>query len=146
MLARLGVPEKMLNAIRQFHQGMRARVRTDDGEHFELCGVTRGLWQGCVLSPLLSNIFAAVIHAVLVRFSEDPDIARDLVHLEKDLQEDLVVVNSYPLTCVRRTDWGMLYADDAGNVSKSAEGLAEMMTVTVTVFEAARLTVPGEED
>ena len=36
----------------------------------------------------------------------------------------------------------MLYADDAGIVStKSAEGLAKMMTVIVTVFEAAGLTV-----
>ena len=37
--------------------------------------------------------------------------------------------------------WGMLYADDAGNVSGSAEGLAKLMTVIVTVFEAAGLTV-----
>ena len=35
----------------------------------------------------------------------------------------------------------MLYADDAGIASKSAEGLAKMMTVIVTVFEAAGLTV-----
>ena len=35
----------------------------------------------------------------------------------------------------------MLYADDAGIVSKSADGLAKMMTVIVTVFEAAGLTV-----
>ena len=35
----------------------------------------------------------------------------------------------------------MLYVDDAGVVSKSAEGLAKMMTVIVTVFEAAGLTV-----
>ena len=35
----------------------------------------------------------------------------------------------------------MLYADDAGTVSKSAEGLAKMMTFIVTVFEAAGLTV-----
>ena len=34
----------------------------------------------------------------------------------------------------------MLYVDDAGTVSKSAEGLAKMMTVSVTVFEAAELT------
>ena len=31
VLARFGVPEKMLTVIRQFHEGMRARVRTDDG-------------------------------------------------------------------------------------------------------------------
>ena len=53
------------------------------------------------MPPLLFNIFfAAVIHAVLNRFSEDPDISRDLVHLEEDLGEDGVKVD--PLTCVRR--------------------------------------------
>ena len=53
----------------------------------------------------------------------------------------MVGVNSDPLTCVWRAVWGVLYADDAGNVSKSAEGLAKVMTVIVTVFEAAGLTV-----
>ena len=83
--------------------------------------------------------FAAAIHAVLVRFSEDPDILRVLVHLEEDLEEDGVEVE--PLACVQRSVWGMLYDDDAGIVSKSAEGLAKIMTVIVTVFEAAGPTV-----
>ena len=141
MLARFGVPEKMLIVIRQFHEGMRARVRTDNGEHSEWFDVTQGLRQGCVLSPLLFNIFfAAVTHAVVIRFSEDPDIVRDLVHLQEDLEENAAGVSSDPLACVRREIWGMLYADDLGIVSKSAEGLAKMMTVIVTVFEAAGLT------
>ena len=69
---------------------------------------------------------------------------RDLVHLEEDLEENAAGVSSNPLACVRRAVWGMLYADDAGIVSKSAEGLTlgclEFMTVIVTVFEAAGLT------
>ena len=70
VLARFGVPEKMLTVIRQFHEGMRTRVRTDDGEPSEWFDVTQGLRQGRVLSPLLFNIlFAAVTHAVVVRFS-----------------------------------------------------------------------------
>ena len=77
---------------------------------------------------------------MVVRFSEDPDIVRDLVHLE-ELEENAAGVSSDPLACVRRALWGMLYADDAGIVPKSAEGLARMMTVIVTVFEAADLTV-----
>ena len=144
VLARFGVPEKMLTVVRQFHKGMRTRVCTDDGEHCEWFDVNQGLRQGCVLSPLLFNVFfASAMHAVLVRFSEDPDILRDLVHLEEDLGEDGVKVE--PLACVRRAVWGMLYADDAGIVSKSAEGLATMMTVIVTVFEAVGLTVSEKE-
>ena len=81
---RVGVPEKMLTVIRQFYEGMRARMCTDDGEHSEWFDVTQGRQQGCVLSPLLFNlVFAAAMHAVLVRFSEDPNILRDLVHLEE---------------------------------------------------------------
>ena len=68
MLARFGVPEKMLTVSRQFHEGMRARVRTDDGEHSEWFDVTQGLRQECSLSPILFDFsFAAMIHAVLVR-------------------------------------------------------------------------------
>ena len=42
---------------------------------------------------------------------------------------------------MRRAEWGMLYADDAIIVSKSAEGLAKILTVIGTVFEAAGLRV-----
>ena len=45
------------------------------------------------------------------------------------------------MACARRAVWGMLYANDAGIVSKSAEGLAKMMAVIGTVFEAAGITV-----
>ena len=87
----------------------------------------------CDLRAGVFNGFAALAHAVVVRFSEDPDIVRDLLHLEEDLEENAVGVSSDPLARVRRAVLGMLHADDAGIVS--AEGLAKMMTVTVAVFE-----------
>ena len=43
------------------------------------------------------------------------------------------------MACIRRAVWRKLYADDADIVS-SAEGLAKMITVIMTVFEAAGLT------
>ena len=39
-----------------------------------------------------------------------------------------------PQACLRRSVWDMLYADTAGIETKSAEGLAKMMTVIVTVL------------
>ena len=49
VLARAGVPSMMIDVICQFHDGMRARVRMDDGELSEWFEVTQGLRQGCVL-------------------------------------------------------------------------------------------------
>ena len=49
------------------------------------------------------------------------------------------------MACVRREVWGMLFADDAGIVSRLAEGLAKLMTVIVTVFEAAGVTAVSEK-
>ena len=46
--------------------------------------VAQGLHHGCVLAPLLFNIFfAAMLFVALQRFSEDADILADLVHLKE---------------------------------------------------------------
>ena len=60
------------------------------------------------------------------------------MHLEEDFGEGGLEVE--PLAHVRRPVCGMLYADDAGVVRQSKEDLAKM-TVIVTVFESAGLTV-----
>ena len=44
------------------------------------------------------------------------------------------------MACVRRAVRAMMYTDDVGIVSKSADSL-KMITVTVTAFRVAGLTV-----
>ena len=137
-LARAGVLKEMIAVIRQFHDGMQAQVRMDDGELLDWFEVTQGLRRGCVLSPLLFNIFfVAATEVVLVRFSEDDTILKNLVYLE----EEAVVGAGTPLERARRAVWGMLYANDAGVVSRSQEGLTRMMTTIVDVFGEYGLTV-----
>ena len=71
-LTRSRGPTEMQTNIRNFHEGMRARVPTDGGERSEWFHVTQGLRHGCVLSPLLFDVFfAAALHAVQFRFSKD---------------------------------------------------------------------------
>ena len=75
VLTRIGVPPQMMAVIQQFHDEMRACVRPDDGVCSDWFEVEQGLRQGCVLPPLLFNIFfAAVLTVVLLRFSEEPAI------------------------------------------------------------------------
>ena len=65
----------MISVIRQFHDGMRARVRLDDRACSGWFAVEQGLRQGCVLAPLLFDIFfAAVINVAYTRFKADEDI------------------------------------------------------------------------
>ena len=138
VLTRIGVPPQMIAVIQQFHDGMRACVRPDDGVSSDWFEVEQRLRQGCVLSPLLFNIFfAAVLTVVLQRFSEEPAILAELVYLN----EPSTSMGPEPaMDYVRRAVWGMLYADDACIVSRSPEGLAKMMEVIVEVCRAAVLT------
>ena len=63
------MPQRIISVIRQFYDGMRACVRLDDGVYSGWFTVEQSLCQGCVLAPLLSNIFfAAVIHVACTRF------------------------------------------------------------------------------
>ena len=59
VLARAEILAEMIAVIRQFHfhDGIRARVRMDDGELSDWFLVTQGLRQGCMPPPPLFNVF-----------------------------------------------------------------------------------------
>ena len=95
-----------------------------------------------MLSPLLINIFfAAALNVVLEKFSEDPAILAELVHLK----EPSTSMGPEPaMDYVRRAVWGMLYADDACKASRSRQGLAEMMEVIVNVCQGFAVTLSAK--
>ena len=81
VLVPFGVPHNMISVIRQLHDGMRL----DDRVCSRWFAVEQGLCQGCVLAPLLFNIFfAAVINVASTHSKADKGIMDALVHLRKE--------------------------------------------------------------
>ena len=62
--------------------------------------------------------------AVIQRFSEDTVILAELVDLK---ERPTSMESESAMDFVRRAVWGMLYADDACIVSRSSQGLAEII-------------------
>ena len=63
IMAKFGCPTKFIAIVRQFHDGMLARVQ-NDGEFSDPFPVTNGVKQGCVIAPsLFSMMFSAKLTA-----------------------------------------------------------------------------------
>ena len=87
VVARFRVPQIMISVIRQFHDGMRACVRLDDRVCSWWFAVEQALRQGCVLAPLLFNIFfAVVINLASARFKVNKCIMDALARLRKETE------------------------------------------------------------
>ena len=67
--AKFGCPAKFIAMVRQFHDGMLARVQ-NDGEFSDPFPVTNGVKQGCVLS---STLFSMMFSAMLRDAFQDGD-------------------------------------------------------------------------
>ena len=69
IMAKFGYPAKFIAMVRQFHDGMLARVQ-NDGEFSDPFPVTNGVKQGCVLS---STLFSMMFSAMLTDAFQDVD-------------------------------------------------------------------------
>ena len=145
VLACYGVPQIMISVIRQFHDGMRACVRAcmrlDDRVRSRWFAVEQGLGQGCVLAPLLFNIFSAVCYKLGLRVFQGGQRHHGRLGTPEERgaggRGEATVGESVLATLL----WGMFYADDVGVVSQSPEQLRKMMGVIVVVCAAFGLTV-----
>ena len=81
ILRKLGCPQKLLNLIRSLHMGMMATVAYEN-EESKAFPVNNRVKQGCVLAPMLFNIYFSYLirHAskeTMKASISDPDMTGD---------------------------------------------------------------------
>ena len=69
IIAKFGCPSRFIAVVRQFHDGMQARVQ-NDGEFSEPFEVTNWVKQNCVMAPTL---FSLMFSAMFMNVSQDSD-------------------------------------------------------------------------
>ena len=134
IMTKFGCPPRYIAMVRQFHDGMQARVR-NDGEYSEPFPVTNGVKQGCVMAPTL---FSMMFSAMLTDAFQDADAGfpsryrfdGKLLNLRR-LQAKFKVQTDVADT--------LLYADDLAENTKSEEkmqGAVDRMSKNVTTFNS----------
>ena len=141
----------MLAGIHHQQNGKHVRIPTDDGEYSDWFGVGQGLREGCVLAPLLFDMFfTAVLRVAVDWFSASADVVKNMVYTkERDKKgggggrgrpekgrdkPQATVAEPQPI-------WGMLFADDAAIVSRSRNSLTKVMADIIAVCGSFGLTV-----
>lgn len=118
VLEKYGCPVKFVNLVRQFHEGMMARVRHDNG-FTEQFNVTSGVKQGCVMAPTLFVIYFAAVMKDALRNCNDS------VSLNVRMDKSVLDLTRFRAKHkVQQTSvLEILYADDVCLMADSMENL-----------------------
>ena len=116
IMANLGCPPRYIAIVRQFHDGMQARVQ-NNGEYSETFPVTNGVKQDCVMAPTLFSMMFSAMHTDAfqdvdagfpIKYRFDGKLL-NLRRLQAKSKEQTDVVDK------------LLYADDLAENAKSEE-------------------------
>ena len=58
-LAKLEIPDKIIQLLKAFHQDMQATIQMDR-QALDAVDVSSGLWQGCHMASVLFNLYACL--------------------------------------------------------------------------------------
>lgn len=138
ILLRFGCPSKFVNILRQFHDGMNARV-TIGGQESASFPVCTGVRQGCVLAPVLFNIFLLCVTQLLHKEIEDNSGVTVVYRLDGNLFNIRRLQATTKLHRVRVLE--LQYADDCALVAHTPQDLQAVLDAAVKAYSRMGLTI-----
>jgi hypothetical protein len=138
LLDKFGCPPKFLTILRQFHEGMNAQVLVG-GEASPSFPVSVGVKQGCVIAPVLFNVYLVAVTLLSRRTLDINDGVRVKYRLDGNL------FNLRRLSAKTKTSTVVIselqFADDAAATSPSTLGLQRTVASLHTAYQCMGLEV-----
>ena len=134
ILSKLGCPTKVVNLIRKLHDGMTGQVLSC-GEASEPFSISNGVKQGCVLAPVLFNLFfaCALNHALR---------DRECIYDTGSTAPCSTFVDRQPRQRLNKTVLKALFADLQVIVNKFA-GAFSLFGLTISIGKTEVLCQPA---
>ena len=142
VLAKFGCPPRFMTILRAFHEGMSARVSVGGilSNSFE---VTVGVKQGCVLAPVIFNIYMAAITFLARR---DMNAEQGITYRYR---LDGSLFNLRRLKARTRTHadtiFDLQYADDAGYPTNNPQAMQTNLNTIHSAYSKGGLAVNTEK-
>ena len=137
IMHKFGCPDKFISIVRAFHDGMKASVSVGGNETAPF-NVELGVKQGCVIAPILFNIYLAT--ATILFHGRLPPGSIDITYR---LDRNLFDLRS--LQAQTKVSHGKVselqYADDCVLVSHSPEDLQKALNIIHDVYSALGLVI-----
>ena len=137
-LSKFGVPNKFLTILKSLHDNMNARVSIG-GNKSEPFNVEVGVKQGCVLAPVIFNIYLTAV-TLLSHQQMNPD---DGLKIEFRLDGNLF--NLRRLQAQSKTEIAnfleLQYADDCAVLAHTPEALQRSLTIISSIYQSMGLRI-----
>ena len=142
ILSKCGCPPKFTAILREFHQGMSARA-VAGGLVSEPFAVNVGVKQGCVLAPVIFNIYLAAVTLLSRHRLHQADGVSIRYRLDGSLF-NLRRLQARTKTSTT-TIFDLQYADDAAFPSLSAPGLHRTLSTMDATYSSAGLVINAKK-
>jgi exonuclease III len=138
ILEKVGCPPKFVNIIRQLHEDMTAKV-VIGGQESDPFNVTVGVKQGCVLAPIMFNIFLVTVTLLARRETAAEDGVQVRFRLDGSLF-NLRRLQARSKTSVEHL-FDLQYADDCALIAHTPQALQRVLTAVNEAYRALGLVI-----
>ena len=138
ILAKSGCPDNYITVIKLLHDGMSARNRVDNLES-DPFPVNRGVKQGCVLAPVLFNIYVQYVTRLMHLSFGDAGGVHVSYRTDRSLFDLRKLKARTKTHDVRFNE--MQHADDSAVVAHTPEELQEMLTAAAHMYHRFDLKI-----